>query len=84
MESEEHNVQSEEHNVRVIISSLGNERRVIALNSLNDKQVQEVIQTVNNAFGTVRASSALLLTGSDGVVTFANLENATFIEVHVD
>ena len=71
------------HDVRIVISSLGNERRTINMNKLDDEAIQKLIQTIKNAFGTVRASSSLLLTGSDGVVTFANLDNVVFVEVHI-
>jgi hypothetical protein len=50
---------------------------------MDDDGVQQLVQTVNNAFGTVRASHALLLTGSDGAVVFANLDNVAFVEVHI-
>lgn len=71
------------HDVRVVISSLGSERRTIKFDGMEDEKVQSLIQTVNSAFGTVRISKALLLTGSDGVVVFANLDNVAFVEVHV-
>jgi len=73
----------EKYDVRVTISSLSNERRVINLGECDEEKVQEVIQIVQSAFGTVRASQALALTGSDGVATFANLDNVAFVEVHV-
>lgn len=71
------------YNVRVTISSLGNERRVINLGECAEEKVQEVIQIVQSAFGTVRASQALALTGADGIATFANLDNVAFVEVHI-
>lgn len=74
---------SKKYHVRVTISSLGNERRVINLGECDEEKVQEVIQIVQSAFGTVRVSQALALTGSDGVATFANLDNIAFVEVHV-
>lgn len=73
----------QKHNVRVTISSLSNERRTINFSEMDDDGVQQLVQTVNNAFGTVRASHALLLTGSDGAVVFANLDNVAFVEVHI-
>lgn len=69
--------------VRVIVSSLGNERRSIPFADLDDEAIQRLIQTVNNAFGTIRSSQSLLLTGSDGVVVFANLDNVVFVEVQI-
>lgn len=70
-------------NVRVTISSLGNERRVINFGECDDEQVGKIIQTVQSAFGTIRTSEALTLVGMDGVTTFANLDNVAFVEVHV-
>lgn len=71
------------HDARITISSMGNERRTIKMNGLSDNALQKLIDTINNAFGVIRSSHALLLTGSDGVVVFANLDLATFIEVHI-
>lgn len=70
-------------NVRVTISSLGNERRVINFGECDDEQVGKIIQTVQSALGTIRTSEALTLVGMDGVTTFANLDNVAFVEVHV-
>lgn len=72
------------HNVRVIVSSLGSERRNIVFKDMDEKRIQDLIQTVNNAFGVIRQSDALLLTGSDGQIVFANLDNVAFVEVHID
>jgi hypothetical protein len=68
---------------QVTIGSLGNERRIIELGELDEKQFQEVIRTISSAFEVVRKSYALMLTGKDGVTTFANLDNVAFVEVHV-
>jgi hypothetical protein len=68
---------------QVTIGSLGNERRIIELGELDEKQFQEVIRTISLAFEVVRKSYALMLTGKDGVTTFANLDNVAFVEVHV-
>lgn len=76
-------VETKKVSIRLTISSLGNERRTINLGECNEEQVREVISTVNSAFGTVRSSQALMLTGFDGTVTFANLDNVAFVEVHV-
>lgn len=81
--SDEDPVELKKHNVRVIIASLGNERRTINFGEMDEDRVQEIIQAINNSFGTIRQSNALLLTGSDGVVIFANLDNVAFVEVHV-
>jgi len=69
--------------VRVTISSLSNERRVINLGECSEEQLQSIVGTVQSAFGTIRSSQALTLTGSDGVATFANIDNIAFVEVHV-
>jgi hypothetical protein len=68
---------------QVTIGSLGNERRIIELGELDEKQFQEVIRTISSAFEIVRKSHALMLSGKDGVTTFANLDNVAFVEVHV-
>lgn len=75
--------EDKKYNTRVTISSLGNERRVINLGECNEEEIQEVIKTVQTAFATVRVGQALMLTGADGVATFANLDNIAFVEVHV-
>lgn len=71
------------HNVQVTISSLGNERRTIRFDSMTDEKIKALIEEVRLSFGTVRVSNALLLSGSDGVVVFANLDNVAFVEVHI-
>ncbi|HEY0771761.1 MAG TPA: hypothetical protein VGD31_15655 [Sphingobacteriaceae bacterium] len=71
------------HNVQVTISSLGNERRTIRFDSMTDEKIKVLIEEVRLSFGTVRVSNALLLSGSDGVVVFANLDNVAFVEVHI-
>ena len=80
---EETETETETYDVRVIISSLGSERRNIQFKDMTKDQSQELIQTVNSAFDTVRRGSSLLLTGSDGIVVFANLDNVVFIEVQI-
>lgn len=72
------------YETRVIISSLGNERRIIHLGRLTESQVQEVMQKVDMAFRVIRDSNALVLTGSDGQLVFAHLDNIAFIEVRID
>lgn len=71
------------HNVQVTISSLGNERRTIIFDSMTDEKIKGLIEEVRLSFGTVRVSNALLLSGSNGVVVFANLDNVAFVEVHI-
>ena len=82
-EEDDEPVQLKKHEVRVIISSLGNERRNINFGEMDDDGIQRLIQTVSNSFATVRAGHALFLTGSDGVVVFANLDNVAFVEVQI-
>jgi hypothetical protein len=69
--------------VRVVISSLGNERRVIAFTGFTKEQCGKLVSDTHSAFDTVRKNSSLLLSGSDGQIVIANLDNATFIEVQV-
>jgi len=69
--------------VRVVISSLGNERRVIAFNELTQEQSGKLINDTHSAFDTVRKSSALLLSGSDSQIVIVNLDNVLFVEVQV-
>jgi hypothetical protein len=76
-------VKDKRFRTQVTIGSLGNERRIIELGELDEKQFQEVIRTISSAFEVVRKSYALMLTGKDGVTTFANLDNVAFVEVHV-
>jgi hypothetical protein len=76
-------IEEKKFHTRITISSLGSERRVINLGEVTQDRVQEVIRTVSAAFETVRKSQALMLTGNDGVATFANLDNVAFVEVHV-
>lgn len=76
-------VELKKHNVRVVFSSLGNERRTINFQDMDEGRVQELIETVSRAFGVIRQSDALFITGSDGVVVFANIKNIAFVEVHV-
>lgn len=73
----------EKYNVRVVISSLGNERRTINLGERSKEEAQSVIRTVDACFEVIRRSRALMLTGEDGIVVFANLDNVAFVEVHV-
>lgn len=70
-------------NVRVTISSLGNERRVINFGECDEEQVEKIIQTVQSAFNKIRSNEALTLVGMDGLTTFANLDNIAFVEVHI-
>jgi hypothetical protein len=76
-------VKDKKFRTQVTIGSLGNERRIIELGELDQEQFQEVIRTVSSAFEVVRKSHALMLSGKDGVTTFANLDNVAFVEVHV-
>lgn len=71
------------YNVRVTISSLGNERRVVNFGECDDEQIDKIVQTVQSAFGTIRSSEALTLAGTDGVSVFANLNNVAFVEVQI-
>ena len=73
----------EKHNVRVTISSLGNERRVVNFGECDDEQIDKIVQTVQVAFNVIRSSDALTLAGTDGVSVFANLNNVDFVEVQV-
>jgi len=73
----------EKHNVRVTISSLGNERRVVNFGECDDEQIDKIVQTVQVAFNVIRSSDALTLAGTDGVSVFANLNNVAFVEVQV-
>jgi hypothetical protein len=81
--SDSEETEEKKFRTRVTISSLGSERRTIELGEVTQDQVKEVIRTVSAAFETVRKSQALMLTGGDGVATFANLDNVAFVEVHV-
>lgn len=69
--------------VRVVISSLGNERRTISMGLCSEDKVKEIMASIDAAWGVVRVSQALRLTGVDGVMVFANLDNVAFIEVQV-
>jgi hypothetical protein len=75
--------ETQKYEVRVVVSSLGNERRNISFGEMDDDQLQKLIQTVSVAFHSIRTSHALMLTGSDGVVIFANLDNVAFVEVQI-
>jgi hypothetical protein len=79
-ENEEEN---DKFRVSVTISALGNERRTIPLGERTQEEIQSIIRVIDAAFATVRASHALTLTDSNGVVVFANLDNVAFVEVHV-
>ena len=74
----------EKHDVRVIVSSLGNERRNVLFKDQNTEEAQKIVGIVSAAFGTIRTNEALLLTGSDGQILFAHLSNVVFVEVQVD
>lgn len=74
----------ETHEVRVVISSLGNERRTLVFKDQTTEETQKIIGTVSGSFGTIRTNEALLLTGSDGQILFAHLNNVVFVEVQVD
>ena len=76
-------VTSEKYRTRVIISSLGNERRTIELGELDQDHIQSAIRTVDAAFQTVRHSNSLMFTDKSGIVIFANLDNVAFVEVQV-
>ena len=73
----------EKHNVRVTISSLGNERRVVNFGECDDEQLDKIVQAVQSAFNVIRSSEALTLVGTDGISVFANLNNVVFVEVHI-
>jgi hypothetical protein len=83
MSTPDEEAEDKKFRTQVTIGSLGNERRIIELGELDEKQFQEVIRTISSAFEVVRKSYALMLTGKDGVTTFANLDNVAFVEVHV-
>lgn len=69
--------------VRVTISSMGNERRTINLGELDEDQIKNTLSLIDSAFQTIRTSQSLMLSGGDGLITFANLDNISFVEVHV-
>ena len=71
------------YRVTVTISSLGNERRTIQMGEFEEAGAKSVIENVHAAFNVIRTSDTLTLTGADGVVTFANLDNVAFIEVSI-
>lgn len=71
------------HEVRIIVSSLGNERRTVVFQDQTTEEAQRIVNTINASFGTIRTNEALLLTGSDGQAVFVNLSNVAFIEVQV-
>jgi hypothetical protein len=83
MSTPDEEAEDKKFRTQVTIGSLGNERRIIELGELDEKQFQEVIRTISSAFEIVRKSHALMLSGKDGVTTFANLDNVAFVEVHV-
>lgn len=83
IENEDEPVELKKYRVTVTISSLGNERRVIHLGEFEEAGAKAVITNVNDAFGTVRASSALTLTDTEGRITFANLDNVAFVEIQI-
>jgi len=70
-------------NVRVIISSLSNERRNVIFDGLTQEQCAKIVSDTNSAFDTVRKNSSLLLSGTDGDIVIVNLDNVLFIEVQV-
>jgi site-specific recombinase XerD len=78
-ESEE----EKKYTAKVIVSSLGNERRTILFNEMAKEEIQKLIQTVTASFDYVRTNTALFLTGSDGQMIWVNLENVALIEVQV-
>jgi len=69
--------------VRVTISSLGNERRVISFRGQTQEDAQGIVQTCSNAYNVIRINDSLLLTGSDGMIVIVNLSNTAFIEVQI-
>lgn len=71
------------YRVRVIISSLGNERRTVELGECTKEKIEEIVLNAQRSFDTVRASQVLMLTGTDGAFVMANLDNIVFVEVHV-
>jgi hypothetical protein len=75
--------EEQKFDVRVVISSLGNERRIITFNGLTKEQCAKLVSDTHSAFDTVRKNSSLLLSGSDGEIVIANLDNVSFVEVHV-
>lgn len=76
-------VEVKKYRVTVTISSLGNERRKIELGEFEEEGAKAVIANVDAAFGTIRSSGALTLTGMDGGITFANLDNVAFVEIQI-
>ncbi|HJS82130.1 MAG TPA: hypothetical protein VJ742_04765 [Nitrososphaera sp.] len=76
--------EGKKYDVRVIINSLSNERRNVLFKQQTEEEVQKIIAAVSDCFGVIRANSSLLLTGSDGLVVIANLDNVVFIEVQID
>lgn len=83
MSDEDEPVETKKYNVQVIVSSLGNERRTISFNDVEQDQVKTIIQTAEAAFATLRTNESLLLTGSDGQIVLVNTKNVVFIEVRV-
>lgn len=81
---EEEEKEPQKRNVQIVVSSLGNERRAVHYRDLTDEQIKEVVRTIEVSFGALRSNDSLLLTGSDGLIVFINLENVAFIEVRVD
>lgn len=75
--------EEKKYNVRLVVSCLGNERRTINFQELSKEETQKMVETVTAAFDYVRTSTALFLTGSDGQMTWVNLENVVIIEVQV-
>ena len=70
-------------NVKVVISSLGNERRTVHLGECSIDEIKGIMGTIEAAFHVVRVSQSLLLTGTDGITVFANLDNIAFVEVQI-
>jgi len=75
--------QEKNFDVRVTISSLSNERRTIIFRDQTKEEAQGIVQTCSNAYNIIRSNSSLLLTGSDGVIVIANLDNTAFVEVQI-
>lgn len=76
-------VESKKHRVTVTISSLGNERRTLVFNDMEEERARSIVQSIDAAFGVIRTSNSLMLVDSSGVATFANLDNIAFVEVNI-
>ena len=73
----------ETFDVRIVISSLGNERRTVDFEKVTKDGLKALLQEIDNAFNVIRANHSLLLTGANGEIVYANLDNVVFVEVNV-